>query len=251
MFSTILLTLIILLIYCWPSDTFRLDHIGDGSKPIIAILLPWGNKHPLTSVNLLQGLRQDDSHGAGQGWRAGGVPGEDWQDDRGESQRRPDFSDFFGKLDDIGGLFFWILVLRQAEELEKRVSLSFGIGGFRIFRDEWHPPGIYLVLSWYSPWWGACVRPPVKKNTWIHMNISSSAQFYIAMEGHVQFLMRRPFWNAWSGVFHSRSRPWGHGRGIFKQVLSAIQHMHSKNVLHRDLKSDNILPHDVLGLTLG
>ena len=82
------------------------------------------------------------------------------------------------------------------------------------------------------------------------MNISSSAQFYIAMEGHVQFLMRRPFWNAWSGVFHSRSRPWGHGRGIFKQVLSAIQHMHSKNVLHRDLKSDNILPHDVLGLTL-
>ena len=169
MFSTILLTLIILLIYCWPSDTFRLDHIGDGSKPIIAILLPWGNKHPLTSVNLLQGLRQDDSHGAGQGWRAGGVPGEDWQDDRGESQRRPDFSDFFGKLDDIGGLFFWILVLRQAEELEKRVSLSFGIGGFRIFRDEWHPPGISLVLSWYSPWWGACVRPPVKKThefTW-------------------------------------------------------------------------------------
>lgn len=30
-------------------------------------------------------------------------------------------------------------------------------------------------------------------------------------------------------------------KGIFKQVLSAIQHMHSKNVLHRDLKSDNIL----------
>eukprot|EP00913_Durusdinium_trenchii_P022615 g21239.t1 len=30
-------------------------------------------------------------------------------------------------------------------------------------------------------------------------------------------------------------------KGIFKQVLSAIQHMHSKNVLHRDLKTDNIL----------
>jgi len=30
-------------------------------------------------------------------------------------------------------------------------------------------------------------------------------------------------------------------KGVFKQVVSAVQHMHSKNVMHRDLKTDNIL----------
>jgi len=40
-------------------------------------------------------------------------------------------------------------------------------------------------------------------------------------------------------------------KGIFKQVVSAIQHLHGKNVMHRDLKSDNILlctnPRDDMG----
>lgn len=113
----------------------------------------------------------------------------------------------FGKLDEIGGWFFWILVvLRQAEELEKRVSGR--VAPTRHFagdRCNCVSPelseGPLLIFSLM----GCLCETSSKKNKWIHMNISSSAQFYIAMEGHVQFLMRRPFWNAWSGVFHSRS----------------------------------------------
>eukprot|EP00440_Ansanella_granifera_P018417 gb/GFBE01020002.1/.p1 GENE.gb/GFBE01020002.1/~~gb/GFBE01020002.1/.p1 ORF type:complete len:509 (+),score=139.57 gb/GFBE01020002.1/:1-1527(+) len=30
-------------------------------------------------------------------------------------------------------------------------------------------------------------------------------------------------------------------KGVFKQVVAAVQHIHSKNVIHRDLKTDNIL----------
>ena len=29
--------------------------------------------------------------------------------------------------------------------------------------------------------------------------------------------------------------------GVIEQVLSAIQHMHSKNISHRDLKPENIV----------
>lgn len=167
----------------------------------------------------------------------------------------------FGKLDEIGGWFFWILVvLRQAEELEKRVS------------------GRVAPTRHFAGDRCNCVSPELSEGPLLIFSLmgclcetssKKTNEFTWTSVLQPNFILQwKDMFNSWwedlfemlevgfsiQGLEKRRqclARPWGHGRGIFKQVLSAIQHMHSKNVLHRDLKSDNILPHDVLGLTLG
>lgn len=179
--------------------------------------------------------------------------------------------------------FCWIskVVLRQAEELEKRVSLCFA------FFWDWGFPdvlGRVAPTRYFSGDWCNGVSPEFSEGPLLIFSLMGclcetsslkkqmNSEFTWTPVLQPNFILQwREMFNSWwedlfdmlevgfsiQGLEKRRqclARPWGHGRGIFKQVLSAIQHMHSKNVLHRDLKSDNILPHDdhdVLGLTLG